>query len=183
MHPIKILLVLQMFSLSTLSFADMEGDLPAAQHCPEWLNHNVARLHSDEVINLCDKAQNRPVLIINTASHCGFTPQFKELEAIHQAHKDKGLVVLGFASNSFKQEAKEEEKIANICYINYGVTFTMFSPVEVKGNNAHPVFAYLAGQSRAPRWNFNKYLIANDGHVTHYGSSEIPSDKDVLAAF
>lgn len=182
MRLILTILFVQLFTISAFA-APLDSQRSPEESCPSWLDHDVKRLHSDETINLCDVSLDKPLLIINTASHCGFTPQFKELEALYQAHKDKGLVVLGFASNSFKQEAKEEEKIASICYINYGVTFTMFSPVEVKGENAHPVFAHLAEQARAPSWNFNKYLVARDGRVKHYGSGEIPGDEEVLAAF
>jgi len=143
----------------------------------------MKKLHSSKDIPLCDLTTGKPLLVVNTASHCGFTPQFKQLEAIHQEYKDKGLVVIGFASNSFKQEAKSEEAAADICYVNYGVTFTMVAPSPVRGEEANAVFKWLAEQSKAPRWNFNKYLVSADrSTVKHFGSMTKPSGKKFRAA-
>ena len=133
--------------------------LAVAGECPAHLDVTLKKLRSNETLNLCEAFPGRPLLIVNTASHCGFTPQFKSLEAIHGRFADKGLVVLGFPSDDFRQEADTEEKTAEICYINYGVTFTMFAPLSVKGETAHPLFKELARQSRAPGWNFTKYLV------------------------
>jgi glutathione peroxidase len=146
------------------------------KQCPEQLNHSFKKLHSSETINICDLYTGGPVLLVNTASHCGFTPQLKNLEALHQKYQEKGLVVIGFSSNDFYQAAKSEEQAAKICYYNFGVTFTMIAPTHVKGSHANSVFSYLAEiTSRPPTWNFNKYLMANDGSkVSYYSSTAEP---------
>lgn len=150
--------------------------------CPDYLNTEMRRLHSQETANLCEFYQaGKPVVIVNTASHCGFTKQFGGLEKLYQKYKDQGLVVLGFPSNSFNQEEKSEEGTARVCYKNYGVTFPMFEHVDVKGKDAHPLFAYLAEQTEAPAWNFNKYLVDGD-QVRHYGSRVAPEGSELETA-
>ncbi len=154
----------------------------ASAACPEYLDQNMRKLHSKQEVNLCELQAGRPMLIINTASHCGYTGQFKGLEALHQKYRDDGLVVVGFASNDFRQEAKDEEKAAEVCYVNYGVTFTMIAPSHIRGSEANPVFRALAEQSQAPSWNFNKYVVDGSGKVVqHFGSNTRPDSK-VLAA-
>lgn len=153
-----------------------------ASDCPAALNVELRQLHSSKVHNLCDFYRaDKPLLIINTASHCGYTKQFAGLEALHKQYKDDGLVVLGFPSNSFKQEEQSEQGTARVCYENYGVSFTMFEHVEVTGENAHPVFRYLAEQSQAPQWNFNKYLL-HKGKVQHFGSKVAPDSAAIDSA-
>lgn len=148
---------------------------PAAP-CPEALNVELRQLNSNKMHNVCDFYRaDAPVLIVNTASHCGYTKQFKGLESLHQKHKDKGLVILGFPSNSFNQEEPSEEGTARVCYKNYGVSFTMFEHVQVAGEQAHSIFRYLAQRSQAPEWNFNKYLLHN-GQVEHFGAKTSPDD-------
>lgn len=113
--------------------------------------------------------QGKVVLVVNTASHCGFTPQYTGLEALYQKYRDQGLVILGFPCNQFgNQEPGGAEQIAQTCQINYGVTFPMFAKVEVNGPQTHPVFQWL--KSRLPgwfgakvRWNFTKFLVGRDG--------------------
>ena len=156
------------------------GSLAAADECPAYLNHDFRKLHSNETINLCDAYSGKPMLIINTASFCGFTPQFSGLEGLHQKYGDQGLVVLGFPSNDFNQAAANEAKSAQVCFINYGVTFTMLSPVSVKGSDAHPLFKELARQSEAPSWNFNKYLVDRSGRVVEHFDSRIRPDSSAL---
>ena len=130
-----------------------------------WLNHDMRRLHSSETVNIQALAAEAPaVLLVNTASHCGFTGQFEGLEALHQQYAERGLKVIGFSSDSFNQEA-DEAKAAETCFVNFGVTFDMMATVPVRGADAHPIFAELARQTRAPRWNFNKYLVTPDGTV------------------
>lgn len=151
----------------------------AVADCPEHLQGEYRKLHSNEKINLCQLVENKTVLVVNTASHCGFTSQFKGLEALHKTYKDRGLVVVGFASDDFKQEDKDEGKAADICFVNFGVTFTMFAPTHVRGDEANPLFKYLGRESGSPKWNFNKYLLGKDGKVIqHFGSMTSPdSDK------
>ncbi len=150
---------------------------PATAGCPDWLNVDLKKLHSSDTDNLCRHFRHdKPLLIVNTASHCGFTKQFNGLQALYEKYKDDGLVILGFPSNSFKQEEKSEAATASVCYENYGVKFPMFTHVDVKGKSAHPLFRHLAEQTREPQWNFNKYLVKN-GQVLHFGSKVEPLDS------
>jgi glutathione peroxidase len=152
------------------------------QTCPNFLNVEMRKLHSKESVNLCQYYQaGKPMVIVNTASHCGFTKQFGDLEKLYQKYQPKGLVILGFPSNSFKQESASEEDTARVCFKNFGVTFPMFETVDVRGKNAHGVFQYLTKESEKPSWNFNKYLIMN-GKVTHFGSKEKPLDSKLEKA-
>ncbi len=155
----------------------------ALAKCPAALDHSFKRLHSSEQVNLCDMYTGKPILFVNTASHCGYTKQLGELEKFYQAYKDKGLEVVGFASNSFNQAAKSEEKSAEVCFKNYGVTFTMLAPTPVKGENANPVFAALAAKAGEVRWNFNKYLVqfdeTGDIQVSRFNSDVAPFDRPI----
>ncbi len=154
-----------------------------ASACPEYLQGEYRRLHSDESVNLCELTQGKAVLVVNTASHCGFTKQFKGLEEAHKKYLDKGLVVVGFASDDFNQEAKDEEEAASICFVNFGVTFTMLAPTSVKGENANPLFKALAEATEEPAWNFNKYLLDREGKVVkHFGSMTSPDAKKFTRA-
>lgn len=152
----------------------------AAESCPDHLDHEFRRLHSSDTVNLCRDFGGRPMLIVNTASHCGFTPQFKGIEALHRRYAESGLVVIGFPSDDFHQAADSEREAAQICYVNYGVTFTMLSTVSVKGEQAHPLFKELARQSKAPTWNFNKYVVDRSGTVSEYFNSGVTPDSEIL---
>ena len=148
--------------------------------CPAYLDHDLRKLHSNDMVNLCQVSSGKPVLIVNTASHCGYTPQFKQLETLYKKYHEQGLEVVGFASDDFRQEAKDEEAAAEICYVNYGVTFTMLAPTHVRGDEANPIFRELAQQTQAPSWNFNKYLVDSSGKVVmHFDSNTLP-DSPVM---
>jgi glutathione peroxidase len=149
----------------------------AAGSCPAFLNQEYRKLHSSDSVNLCTLVAGKPMLIVNTASHCGFTPQFKGLEEAYQKYKARGLVVLGFSSDDFNQEAKDEAEAATMCFINYGVKFTMLAPQRVTGPGANAVFKELARQSEEPSWNFNKYLVTADGVVAQHFDSGVAPDS------
>ncbi|WP_337881193.1 glutathione peroxidase [Rheinheimera sp.] len=149
-----------------------------ANSCGEILSHSMPQLRSKETVDLCEAYQGKTLLIVNTASKCGFTPQFKALQALQEKYQDKGLVVLGFPSDDFMQEHDDAEKTAEVCYINYGVKFPMFSTSAVRGDDANPVFkALIAKTGEKPSWNFNKYLVsADEKTVKHFGSRTAPDD-------
>lgn len=151
--------------------------------CPALLQQTMRQLHTDEEINLCEQFSGKPLLVVNTASHCGFTPQFEALEAMYQRYKPLGVEFIGVASDSFFQEDDDESEAAKVCYENYGVSFMMLAPVPVRGDNATPLFKELAKQSEAPSWNFNKYIVdANGKVIAHFGSRTEPDDKDIVTA-
>ncbi len=151
-----------------------------AEDCPAFLDHDQRKLHSTETVNLCDIAAGKPMLIINTASHCGYTEQFEGLESLHKRYADEGLVVVGFASDDFQQEADSEEEAADICFRNFGVSFTMIAPGPVTGSEANPVFQAINEQSTPPRWNFTKYVLNAEGDVVHSFPSKVDPDDPAL---
>jgi glutathione peroxidase len=113
--------------------------------------------------------RGKVVLVVNTASECGFTPQYADLEKLWQDYRDRGLVVLGFPSNDFgQQEPGTAEEIRTFCDVKFHVTFPMFAKVKTKGDDQSPVFAFLTAKHPKPRWNFYKYLIGRDGKVEDY---------------
>lgn len=155
----------------------------SASDCPDMLKHIKRKLNSQDTVNMCEAYAGKAVLFVNTASQCGFTPQFADLETLYSTFKDDGLVVLGFPSNDFNQEHVDEGKVAEVCQLTYGVNFPMFELTSVRGKNADPLFAKLAQEAggKVPSWNFNKYLMNKDGSVvTHYGSRVKPLDSDFL---
>lgn len=155
----------------------------AAAKCPAFLDQEFTRLRSAEKLNLCKAFAGKPLLVVNTASHCGFTSQFKGLEALNQKYRGRGLVVLGFPSDDFNQEAADQAETAEVCYVNYGVKFPMFAPTVVTGAKANPLFRELARQTQEPSWNFNKYLVTPDGKVVgYYGSRTAPDSAELQAA-
>lgn len=170
--------------LVALAGAALISPSPAvAAECPAFLKQELKRLRSSEKLNLCEAFAGKPLLIVNTASHCGYTSQFEGLEALHQKYRGRGLVVLGFPSDDFNQEAGDEAEVAEVCFVNYGVKFPMFAPSSVTGAKANPVFRELARQAREPSWNFNKYLVSPEGKVVAYfGSGTKPESKELNAA-
>jgi glutathione peroxidase len=139
-----------------------------------------------------DQFRGHPLLIVNTASACGFTPQFGGLEQLHQTYGARGLVVLGFPCNQFgSQDPGSNGEIATFCQRNYGVTFPMMSKIDVNGADAHPLYQWLAAEapgllgSKAIKWNFTKFLVGKDGTVLkRYAPQDAPEKlaKDIEAA-
>ncbi|WAM28838.1 MULTISPECIES: glutathione peroxidase [Myxococcus] len=128
--------------------------------------------------------QGKVVLVVNTASECGYTPQYAGLEKLHQEYKDKGLVVVGFPSNDFGgQEPGSSEEIKKFCELRYKVTFPMFEKVKTKGDGQSPVYAFLAQHHPAPKWNFHKYVVGKDGQVkAGFPSAVTPDSAELKAA-
>jgi glutathione peroxidase len=151
----------------------------AAPACPSLLNTTLTRLQDDAPVQLC-QFTGKTLLVVNTASYCGFTDQYKELEALYQRYKDKGLVVLGFPSNDFSQEPGSNRSVAEFCSNTYSVKFPMFAKSHVKGPKANPLFKQLSQQAEAPGWNFHKYLIGPNGRlVRSYASVVSPLSRTV----
>lgn len=138
------------------------------------------------------KFQGKALLIVNTASACGFTPQFAGLEKLHESYGPQGLVVLGFPCNQFgAQDSGSNGEIAEFCQLNYGVTFPMMAKIEVNGAQAHPLYQWLAAEapgllgSKSIKWNFTKFLVGKDGQVRkRYAPTDTPESlaKDIEAA-
>ncbi len=148
------------------------------------LDQDFRRLASDEVVNLASEYDGKVLLIVNTASKCGNTPQYDGLEKLYQEYGDKGLVVLGFPSNDFfGQEPGTEEEIQEFCRLTYKVKFPMFEKVTVKEGEAHPFYDALAAAAGTyPTWNFHKYLVGRDGTVIREFSPRTQPDDDKLVA-
>ena len=155
----------------------------SAGACPATLQHTFLRLQDEKPQSLCQYS-GKVLLVVNTASYCGFTGQYKELETLHERYQDKGLVVLGFPSNDFSQESGSNKEIAAFCENTFGVRFPMFSKSSVKGPQANALYQQLAQQTgQAPRWNFHKYLIGRDGTVVdNYSSLTSPDSRSVVRA-
>jgi len=155
---------------------------PAASpaSCPAVLHHTFKRLQDEAPQDLCQYA-GKVVLVVNTASYCGFTKQYEGLEQLYAKYAPQGLVVLGFPSNDFKQEDADAKKIADLCYNTYGVKFPMFATTPVSGSGANPLYSELAKSTgNAPTWNFNKYLIDRNGKVLDYFPSKVTPQDPAL---
>ena len=152
-------------------------------NCSKTLSHTFLRLQDEAPQNLC-QYQGKVVLIVNTASYCGFTSQYDGLEKLYSQYKDKGLVILGFPSNDFgKQEPGSNKEIADFCHNTYGVKFPMFAKSSVTGPNANPLFKQLIEKTGTkPRWNFYKYLVDRQGNVIDaYSSMTSPTSTKLVA--
>jgi glutathione peroxidase len=149
--------------------------------CPTLLQQNVLRLQDEKPQSLCQYS-GKVVVVVNTASFCGFTPQYQGLEALHAKYQQRGLVVLGFPSNDFSQETGSNKDIADFCENTFGVKFPMFTKTSVSGKNASPLFKQLAAKTGvAPGWNFYKYVIARDGmSVVSFDSKAEPGSGKLL---
>ena len=154
---------------------------PAA--CPALLDHTVPRLQDEKPQHLCQYA-GKVLLVVNTASYCGFTSQFEGLEALNARYASRGLLVMGFPSHDFKQEDADARKTADVCFNTYGVKFPMFAAGPVRGAQAQPLFRQLAAATGSqPAWNFNKYLVGRDGvPIAHFGSMVGPTSGSLTSA-
>ncbi len=152
--------------------------------CPALLRHTFPRLQDDAPQPLCQYA-GKVLLVVNTASKCGYTPQYEGLEALHAKYVPRGLVVLGFPSNDFgRQEPGDGKQIADFCFNTYGVRFPMFAKSTVSGGEPNALYAQLAkATGKPPRWNFHKYLIDRSGQpVASFASDVKPGDTTLVAA-
>jgi glutathione peroxidase len=160
--------------------APAEAVAAAPDTCPAILQHTFPRLQDEKPQSLCQYA-GKVVLVVNTASFCGFTPQYKGLEALDSKYHSRGLVVLGFPSNDFAQESGSNKEIADFCESTFGVKFPMFGKSSVRGTAANPLFKELAQASgTTPKWNFYKYLIGRDGKVVEAWSSMTSPDENAF---
>ncbi|TVQ52360.1 MAG: glutathione peroxidase [Rhodobacteraceae bacterium] len=133
-------------------------------------------------LNLSDFA-GRPMLVVNTASRCGFTPQYDQLQAVWSRFRDRGLVVLGVPSNDFRQELASEAAVRDFCETNFGIDFPMTTITRVTGRDAHPFYAWIGEALGQPRWNFHKYLVDGDGRpVAAFPTGTRPDAPEVIAA-
>ncbi len=154
----------------------------AENACPAVLDQKFSNLR-DESVSLC-QFSGKVLLIVNTASECGYTPQYEGLEKLYRRYRDKGFAVLGFPANDFgAQEPGSNKEIAQFCQVNYGITFPMFTKTSVVGANANPLFRELAAKTgKPPRWNFHKYLLDRAGQpIAAFESAVEPSDPRVAA--
>jgi glutathione peroxidase len=168
--------------LGTIVSPGVSAQAPA-RACPATLQHSFDRLQDEKPQSLCQYS-GQVLLVVNTASFCGFTPQYRGLEDLYARYRARGFVVLGFPSNDFAQEKASNREIADFCESTFGVTFPMFAKTSVRGADANPLFRQLADRTgRQPLWNFHKYLIGRDGSViAQYSSLTAPDDAALVKA-
>jgi len=172
-------LLAPLFLLSAMQL--VEAAPPAPSSCSPLLSHTFPRLQDEAAQNLC-QYQGKVILVVNTASFCGFTSQYEDLEKLYAKYKDRGLVVLGFPSNDFgQQEPGSNKDIAAFCKNTYDVKFPMFAKSSVSGSNPNPLFKMLIAKTgTTPKWNFYKYLINRNGNVVDsFGSLTNPTSTKI----
>lgn len=183
MSPDRRLFTLGALGSATLLAAPAWAAAPAAT-CPALLAHRFPRLQDEAPQDLCQYA-GKVLLVVNTASYCGFTRQYEGLEALHAKYAARGLVVMGFPANDFgQQEPGNAQQIAELCFNTYGVKFPMFAKTVVKGSGRNAFYAQLAAATKdVPQWNFHKYLIARDGRtVRSFASAVEPGSAELTKA-
>ena len=153
-----------------------------ADDCPDILDVEFKELSGDKSVRLCETYQDKVILVVNTASKCGYTYQYDGLEKLYDEYKDKGLVVLGFPSNDFAdQEPGSEQEIKQFCRLTYGVKFPMFEKTSVATGNANPLYKKLyQATGVSPQWNFHKYLLDRNGRVVASFPSRVEPDAPEL---
>jgi len=167
---------------SIVTIATPFRSIPAELACPAILDHKFANL-MDEAVSLC-QFRGKVLLIVNTASECGYTPQYDGLEKLYRRYRDKGFAVLGFPANDFGgQEPGSNKEIAQFCRVNYGITFPVFAKTAVVGANANPLFRELAAKTKQPpQWNFHKYLLDKTAQpVAAFESAVEPEDRRITS--
>ena len=170
-------------SLLTLLVAGLAGSTQVL--AADLLDLDYRPLASKQQVNLQQRYHGQVLLVVNTASKCGYTPQYEGLEALQKRYAGRGFAVLGFPSNDFKgQEPGDEKQIQDFCTLTYGVKFPMFEKVHVVGDSATPLYkGLLAATGQAPEWNFHKYLVGRDGRVVaSFASKTAPDDPRIVAA-
>lgn len=177
MKTLSILLILSFMNVASVDDKDVDSV------------HDFELTNIDGENTPLGKYEGKVLLIVNTASECGYTPQYEGLQSLYENYKDKGLVIAGFPANNFGgQEPGTDEEIKQFCKMNYGVSFPMFSKISVKGNDIHPLFAYLTSQQNPDftgeiKWNFEKFLIDKDGRlVRRFRSAVTPESDEIISA-
>lgn len=174
----------KLFFLVLFGFATAQAQ--ADESCSSALSFTKTPLGGKTPVNLCESYQGKVLLVVNTASFCGFTPQYKALESLYQKYQNRGFHVLGFPSNDFgQQEPGDDKAIKDFCDATYKVKFPMFKKTKVAEHHADPLYRELARQSNGsyPQWNFHKYLIDREGKViADFASPVTPDDPRVLKA-
>ena len=147
-----------------------------------FFDYNIKSIQGDEIS--LEKYRNNVILLVNTASYCGFTSQYDDLQEIYKKYKDKGFVVIGVPSNSFNQEKNEESEIKEFCDVNFNITFPMTSIYDVRGENAHSIYKWAKenhGKSAVPKWNFHKIIINKEGKIEEtFSSLTKPTSKKIV---
>lgn len=183
-YPLGLIAALLATALLFAGHAFAQSAPAATAACPELLNHEFNRLQTGKSETLC-QYRGQVLLIVNTASYCGYTHQYEGLEALYRKYKDRGLVVLGFPSNDFgAQEPGSNHEIAEFCRLTYGVQFPMFEKSSVASLKANPLYVELAARTgQSPKWNFHKYLVDRDGNPAGTFASKVePDDSELLEA-
>jgi glutathione peroxidase len=168
--------------LFVLSVGAPDAYAADAELCPALLNHSFSRLQTGKTESLC-QYRGKVLLIVNTASYCGYTHQFEGLEALYRKYKDRGLVVLGFPTNDFGgQEPGTNAEIAEFCRLTYGVEFPMFEKSSIKSLKSNPLFAELVSRTgQSPSWNFHKFVLDRDGNrVVSFGTRVEPDNHELV---
>lgn len=177
----KWLLFIPLIAISVMTTSNDANAITGTPTCAPALAHTFPRLQDEVPQNLC-QYQGKVIMVVNTASFCGFTSQYEGLEKIYARYKDKGFVILGFPSNDFgQQEPGSNKEIAEFCKNTYDVKFPMFAKSSVSGKDANPLFKMLINKTgTSPKWNFYKYLIDRNGNIVEsYNSLTKPDSKSV----
>lgn len=179
MNPIALFLL----PFSVAIFIPSTGVAASETACPQTLNFTMRTLGSDQEVNLCKEYLGKVVLVVNTASKCGYTYQYEGLESLYRNYKNKGLVVVGFPSNDFGgQEPGTEKQIQSFCRLTYGVEFPMFEKTRVAKYHADPLYQVLGSLAgEYPQWNFHKYVLDRNGNlVASYNSKVEPQSQQII---